>query len=120
MQARVGIARYFHSASLHFLTFIVCSAPQGPISNPGAVITAVEVEPQLGRSHLFSDCLLQPASHSLPIHQKLCLCCSSSAAWPHFSHLFFLQQQPSRNTTKDNNAFAVQYIFCLRFSYCRT
>lgn len=32
------------------------------------------------------------------------------------SFVFLTQQQPSKNTTKDNNPFAVQYIFCLRFT----
>ena len=94
--AREGLFRNAESGNSKILSFCpssfsylysVFSAPLRPISNPGAVIT-VEVNLPALKSPVFlivSAACLPP----LPIHQKLCLCCSSSAAWLHFSHLFF-------------------------------
>lgn len=77
---------WFCLSSFSYL-YNVFSAPLRPISNPGAVIT-VEVNLPALKSPVFlidsAACLPPP-----PIHKTLCLCCSSSATWLHFSHLFF-------------------------------
>lgn len=77
---------WFCLSSFSYL-YNVFSAALRPISNPGAVITVKVNLPALKSPAFLIDsaaCLLP-----LPIHKTLCLCCSSSVTWLHFSHLFF-------------------------------
>lgn len=93
----------------------VLSAPLGPISNPVAVIIlGVNLPPMRPASFLIISAACFPL---LPLHKNAVLLFISYMAKLSF---VFLMKQCSKNTTKSNNPFAVQFIFCQRLIYCHS